>query len=88
MKAISLCNKIFKQVSILFVCFFCEENMEIDSFLFFRPVFNIADAAITCGVVSVILFYRHMFQHEEQSQPEELIPAPSSIDDSPTMMGS
>ena len=48
-----------------------------DSFLFFRPVFNIADAAITVGVTSVILFYRHMFQHEEEDTPvKEVLSSP------------
>ncbi len=28
-----------------------------ESFLFFRPVFNIADSAVTIGVISIILFY-------------------------------
>ena len=28
-----------------------------ESFLFFRPVFNIADSAVTIGVFSIILFY-------------------------------
>ncbi len=32
-----------------------------EPFLFFRPVFNIADAAITIGVASIILFYRSFF---------------------------
>ncbi len=31
-------------------------------FIFFRPVFNIADSAITCGVVSLLLFHRNFFQ--------------------------
>lgn len=30
-------------------------------FIFFRPVFNIADAAISIGVVSIILFYKKFF---------------------------
>ena len=29
-----------------------------EEFLFFRPVFNIADASITVSVVVIILFYR------------------------------
>ena len=33
-----------------------------ESFVFFRPVFNIADSAITCGVISIILFQRSMFR--------------------------
>lgn len=33
-----------------------------DHFIFFRPVFNIADAAITCGVAVILLFYRWYFK--------------------------
>ncbi|MBK7132138.1 MAG: lipoprotein signal peptidase [Bacteroidales bacterium] len=33
-----------------------------NSFIFFRPVFNIADSAITCGVISIILFQKRMFK--------------------------
>lgn len=32
-----------------------------ESFIFFRPVFNIADSAITCGVISILLFQKRMF---------------------------
>lgn len=31
-------------------------------FEFFRPVFNVADAAISVGVVSILLFYRRFFK--------------------------
>jgi len=30
-------------------------------FLFFRPVFNVADSAISIGVVSILLFFRSFF---------------------------
>lgn len=33
-----------------------------ESFVFFRPVFNIADSAITCGVLSIVLFQKKMFR--------------------------
>ena len=33
-----------------------------ESFVFFRPVFNVADSAITCGVISIILFQKRMFK--------------------------
>ena len=33
-----------------------------ESFVFFRPVFNIADSAITCGVASIVLFQKRMFR--------------------------
>ena len=32
-------------------------------FIFFRPVFNIADSAITIGVISILLFYRNIFDN-------------------------
>ncbi len=33
-----------------------------ESFVFFRPVFNVADSAITCGVISILLFQKKMFK--------------------------
>ena len=32
------------------------------SLIFFRPVFNVADASITCGVFSILLFQKKMFK--------------------------
>jgi signal peptidase II len=32
------------------------------SFIFFRPVFNIADSAITCGVFAILIFQKKMFR--------------------------
>ena len=34
-----------------------------DSFIFFSPVFNFADACISVGVVLLLLFYRKDFEH-------------------------
>jgi len=33
-----------------------------ESLIFFRPVFNIADSAITCGVFAILLFQKRMFR--------------------------
>lgn len=33
-----------------------------DHFIFFRPVFNIADAAISIGVINLLLFHRSFFK--------------------------
>ena len=33
-----------------------------ESFIFFRPVFNIADSSITCGVFAILLFQKKMFR--------------------------
>ena len=39
---------------------------------FFRPIFNVADAAITVGVMSVLVFHRRHFtsQHEDSNEDE------------------
>lgn len=34
-------------------------------FLFFSPIFNFADACISCGIVSLILFFRNEISHDE-----------------------
>ncbi len=39
-------------------------------FEFFRPVFNIADSAITVGVICIILFYRRYLT--EETKPKEI----------------
>jgi signal peptidase II len=39
-----------------------------NSFLFFRPVFNIADMSITIGVASIILFHRSFFSTQEKKE--------------------
>lgn len=39
-----------------------------ESFIFFRPVFNIADSAITAGVVLILLFQKKFFG--EKKKPE------------------
>ncbi len=40
------------------------------SFEFFRPVFNIADAAISTGVISILLFHRSFFSGEKNEDSE------------------
>ena len=36
-----------------------------ESFEFFSPVFNIADSAITCGIIALLLFYRSFFSNDK-----------------------
>lgn len=36
-----------------------------EHFIFFSPIFNFADAAISCGIVALILFYSKYLSHEE-----------------------
>ena len=40
-------------------------------FIFFRPVFNVADSAITVGIFSILLFYRRYFSKHEETEKEE-----------------
>ena len=40
-------------------------------FIFFRPVFNIADSAIFIGVVIIAIMQRHFFTEPEEVKPEE-----------------
>jgi signal peptidase II len=42
-------------------------------FIFFRPVFNIADSAITVGIFSILLFYRQYFNKPEEKKDEESV---------------
>ena len=40
-----------------------------DDFIFFRPVFNIADSSITTGVFILILFQKRFFKKEDELTP-------------------
>ncbi len=42
-----------------------------NQFIFFRPVFNIADSAITVGIFSILIFYRRYFNTVEKKTEEE-----------------
>ncbi len=40
-------------------------------FEFFKPVFNLADTAISTGVIAILLFYRKFFTHSKKEQSEQ-----------------
>lgn len=42
-----------------------------NSFIFFRPVFNIADSSITIGIFSILIFYRKYFNKPEENEAEK-----------------
>ena len=42
-----------------------------NEFIFFRPVFNLADSSITIGIFSILLFYRNYFSKQEPEKVEQ-----------------
>jgi len=39
-----------------------------EQFIFFRPVFNLADSSITTGIALIIIFQKRFFKEEEEQQ--------------------
>jgi len=60
-----------------------------DTFTFFSPIFNVADAAITTGVLSILIFQQHFFRDSTESKPAETPAAAevSTTDDTPATEG-
>lgn len=44
-----------------------------NSFIFFRPVFNIADSSITVGIFSILIFYRRYFNKPKKKEEDEIL---------------
>ena len=55
-----------------------------DYFLFFSPVFNVADSSIFIGVISILLFQKRFFHEVEISTTEVALPETSALE-SPTL---
>jgi len=53
-----------------------------ENFIFFRPVFNIADSSITIGIFTILIFYREYFNkplnEEKAVKQEEVAPEQNS----------
>jgi signal peptidase II len=52
-----------------------------ERFEFFRPIFNIADASITTGVLSILVFQRKFFGHKKE-EVHHTVETSSIVDDS------
>ena len=51
-----------------------------EDFEFFRPIFNIADAAITGGVIAILVFQNKFFRHEKR-EDHHTIETTARVDD-------
>lgn len=51
-----------------------------DEFLFFRPVFNLADAAISSGVITILVFQNKFFKKADETQ-HPTVETDSVVDD-------
>jgi signal peptidase II len=40
-------------------------------FIFFRPIFNIADSSISVGIISILIFQKRFFHHELTPEQEQ-----------------
>jgi signal peptidase II len=52
-----------------------------ERFEFFRPVFNIADSAITVGVASILIFHRRFFKSEDKTDTAKVTRPETGVDD-------
>jgi signal peptidase II len=52
-----------------------------ESFEFFRPIFNIADAAISTGVISILLFQKRFFGQRKNTETYHTIETVTLTDD-------
>lgn len=50
-------------------------------FEFFRPIFNVADAAITSGVISIFVFQKRFFKHLPNNKETQTVETEARVDD-------
>jgi signal peptidase II len=52
-----------------------------EEFEFFRPIFNIADAAISTGVITLLVFQKRFFKHNEADKKTSVIETSAVVND-------
>lgn len=52
-----------------------------DDFEFFRPIFNLADAAISTGVISILVFQRRFFKNPEPGTHNKTVETNAVVND-------
>jgi signal peptidase II len=52
-----------------------------DDFEFFRPIFNIADASITTGVISILVFQKRFFKQHNVKETHPVVETNALVND-------
>jgi signal peptidase II len=52
-----------------------------DHFEFFRPIFNIADASITTGVISILVFQKRFFKQQKDNEQHPTVETNAQVND-------
>jgi signal peptidase II len=52
-----------------------------NEFEFFSPVFNIADASISVGVIAILIFQKKFFKHSDVQRHSPVVETNTKIDD-------
>ncbi len=52
-----------------------------DEFEFFRPIFNLADAAISTGVISILVFQKSFFKQDDSHAKQKTVETGALVDD-------
>lgn len=52
-----------------------------EHFLFFRPIFNLADAAISTGVITILVFQKRFFRQRKQEETGQVVETKAVVSD-------
>ncbi|MBL0357460.1 MAG: lipoprotein signal peptidase [Chitinophagaceae bacterium] len=52
-----------------------------EEFEFFRPIFNLADFAISTGVISILVFQKRFFKHDDKEQQNATVETNAVVND-------
>jgi signal peptidase II len=52
-----------------------------DDFMFFRPIFNLADASISSGVITILLFQKRFFKQRKTYESHPVVETGATVND-------
>lgn len=52
-----------------------------EDFVFFRPIFNLADASISTGVIAILVFQKKFFKHHDSPQKHNTVETGAVVND-------